>query len=240
LLVISVKMPIFVLKINVKVTYKYRIMKTASIFTVILATFLIVACGNSPSTQQPTTKETTMESTLAFDPSVLGEEPVLDIETSEGVITVKLYKDTPLHRDNFVKLASEGYFDGLIFHRVIKNFMIQAGDPQSRNPQPNAQYGSGGPGYTVPAEILPVHKHKKGALAAARMGDHVNPEKASSGSQFYLVHNANGTPHLDGGYTVFGETIKGLEVIDKIAATPTKPNERPITDILIISIRPSE
>jgi len=219
-------------------------MKTTSIFTTILAALLMIACGNSPSknstTQQVTTEQTAMDSKLLFDPSVLGEEPVLDIETSEGIITIKLYKDTPLHRDNFVKLASEGYFNGLIFHRVIRNFMIQAGDPQSRNPQPNTQYGSGGPGYTVPAEILPAYKHKKGALAAARQGDHVNPEKASSGSQFYLVHNPNGTPHLDGAYSVFGETIKGLEVIDKIAATPTGAADRPTKDILIISIRPAE
>jgi len=202
-------------------------MKTTPIFITILAAVLLVACGNNPSqkataTQQTTTEQTetqqatSMEPQLSFDPSVLGEEPVLDIETSEGIITIKLYKDTPLHRDNFVKLASEGFFNGLIFHRVINGFMIQVGDPQSRNPQPNIQYGSGGPGYTIPAEILPKYKHKKGALAAARRGDNVNPEKASSGSQFYLVQNPNGTPHLDGAYTIFGETIKGINVIDKI------------------------
>lgn len=211
-------------------------MKTTVIFTAILTAFLIAACGNSPATKTTSA----MDSKLLFDPSALGEEPVLDIETSEGVITIKLYKDTPLHRDNFVKLASEGYFNGLIFHRVINNFMIQTGDPQSRDPQPNIQYGFGGPGYTIPAEILPIHKHKKGALGAARMGDHVNPERESSGSQFYLVQNPNGTPHLDGGYTVFGETIKGLEVIDKIAAMPTNAGDRPLTDIFIIDVRPAK
>ncbi|MCL2097130.1 MAG: peptidylprolyl isomerase [Bacteroidales bacterium] len=184
-----------------------------------------------------------METQATIDWTALGEEPLLDIETSMGIITVKLFKETPLHRDNFVKLASEGYFDGLIFHRVINNFMIQAGDPQSRHPQPGANYGSGGPGYTIPAEILPHYKHKKGAVAAARMGDHVNPERASSGSQFYIVHNDNGTPHLDGAYTVFGETVKGLEIIDKIAATPTinpGSNDRPVNDVFIINIRPAE
>lgn len=109
------------------------------------------------------------------------------IQTSLGDITVRLYDETPLHRDNFLKLAEEGYYDGTIFHRVIKNFMIQGGDPDSKNPQPNAQYGSGGPGYTVEAEIKPGLYHKRGALAAARTGDDVNPERRSSGSQFYIV-----------------------------------------------------
>ena len=222
-------------------------MKTTSFFTTILAATLLIACGSSPSpkaaakpveTKQTETQQpTSMEPKLSFDPSVLSEEPVLDIETGEGVITIKLYKDTPLHRDNFVKLASEGFFNGLIFHRVINNFMIQVGDPQSRNPQPNARYGSGGPGYTIPAEILPKYKHKKGALAAARQGDHVNPEKASSGSQFYIVHGA--ASHLDGGYTIFGETIKGFDVIDKIATTPVN-GERPVKDIFIVNIQPAK
>ncbi len=175
-----------------------------------------------------------------FDPAVLGEEPVLNVETGEGVITIKLYKDTPLHRDNFVKLASEGYFDGLIFHRVIKGFMIQGGDPDSRNPKPGARYGVGGPGYQIPAEILPQYKHKKGALAAARQGDAVNPEKKSSGSQFYIVENPAACAQLDGGYTVFGETISGLDVVDKIAAAKTGAADRPEKDIFIVSIRPAK
>lgn len=111
----------------------------------------------------------------------------IKIQTSLGDIVVKLYDETPLHRDNFLKLAKEGYYDGTIFHRVIKNFMIQGGDPDSKNPQPNAQYGTGGPDYTVEAEIKPTLFHKRGALAAARTGDEVNPERRSSGSQFYIV-----------------------------------------------------
>lgn len=109
------------------------------------------------------------------------------IETTLGDIIVRLYDETPLHRDNFLKLAKEGYYDGTIFHRVIANFMIQGGDPDSRNPKPNASYGTGGPDYTIEAEIKPELFHKRGALAAARQGDQVNPERRSSGSQFYIV-----------------------------------------------------
>lgn len=186
------------------------------------------------------------------------------IETSEGNITLQLYDDTPQHRDNFVKLVTTGYYDGVIFHRVIPQFMIQTGDPESKNPQPGAAYGRGGPDYKVPAEILPDRYHKKGALAAARTN---NPKKESSGSQFYIVQgnvfasedlNAlqeskqrtnpefrfsdearktyaeiGGTPHLDGDYTVFGEVVEGLDVLDKIAATPTAPGDRPVKDIFI-------
>ncbi|MBQ1732117.1 MAG: peptidylprolyl isomerase, partial [Bacteroidales bacterium] len=110
------------------------------------------------------------------------------IETSKGNITVVLYDDTPLHRDNFVKLVESGFYEGLLFHRVINKFMIQGGDPLSKNAAPNARLGNGDPGYTIPAEIVyPTHFHKKGALAAARTGDNVNPERRSSGSQFYIV-----------------------------------------------------
>lgn len=116
------------------------------------------------------------------------DDAIVEILTTEGPITVKLYGDTPLHRDNFLKLAEEGYYDGLLFHRVIKDFMVQAGDPDSRNAAPGKQLGSGDPGYTLPAEInYPRHYHKYGALAAARTGDAVNPERRSSGSQFYIV-----------------------------------------------------
>ena len=109
------------------------------------------------------------------------------ISTTMGDIIVRLYDETPLHRDNFVKLAKEGYYDGTIFHRVIKDFMIQGGDPDSKNPTPNGRYGTGGPDYTIEAEIKPELIHKRGALAAARQGDEVNPERRSSGSQFYIV-----------------------------------------------------
>jgi cyclophilin family peptidyl-prolyl cis-trans isomerase len=190
----------------------------------------LTSCGSSPQPQKTAIVPTS--ATTAVD------EPVLAIETSEGIITVKLYKDTPLHRDNFVKLAAEGFYDGIIFHRVIRGFMIQTGDPQSKNPKPNAHYGTGGPGYNISAEILPQLKHKKGALAAARTGDHVNPKRESSGSQFYIVENPAACAQLDGSYTVFGETISGFDVIDKIAATATAAGDRPVKDIIILSIKP--
>jgi cyclophilin family peptidyl-prolyl cis-trans isomerase len=205
-----------------------------------------VSCGSNPKKENKTTETTEKTTTameekqLSFDPATLGDEPVLDIQTSEGVITVKLYKDTPQHRDNFVKLAAEQFYDGVIFHRVIKGFMIQTGDPTSKNPKPGARYGTGGPNYTVPAEFLPQYKHKKGALAAARQGDQVNPKKASSGSQFYIVENPATCAQLDGAYTVFGETISGFDVIDKIAAAATDAADRPTTDIFIISIKPAK
>lgn len=188
------------------------------------------------------------------------------IETTKGNMTVMLYDDTPLHRDNFVKLAESGFYEGLLFHRVIKDFMIQGGDPMSKNAAPNARLGNGGPGYTIPAEIVyPTHFHKKGALAAARTGDNVNPKRESSGSQFYIVQGQaytdmkldqfekalgktftkkerdtyatiGGTPHLDNQYTVFGEVVEGLGVVDKIAAVQTAPGDRPVEDVKIIKM----
>ena len=163
-------------------------------------------------------------------------EPVFDIVTSLGTIRVKLYNETPKHRDNFVKLATEDYYNGILFHRVINNFMIQAGDPDSKNAAPNARLGQGGPGYQIDAEFLPQFKHKKGALAGARLPDQVNPERKSSGSQFYIVQNPNGTPHLDGQYTVFGETLQGLDVVDKIASAAKDQADRPVQDIKIEKI----
>jgi len=233
------------------------------------------------------------------------------IKTTLGDIRVRLYDETPQHRDNFLKLASEGYYNGTLFHRVIKNFMIQGGDPDSRGASPSARLGSGGPNYTIPAEFNPALYHKKGALAAARQGDEVNPEKRSSGSQFYLVTGevysagkltqmekqlaqqqlqsifnglvvqnrsrilemrknrdqagimkiqeelqqqtyaiakekgepkysaeqrevyttVGGTPFLDQNYTVFGEVVEGLDVLDKIQAVATQPGDRPVEDI---------
>lgn len=181
------------------------------------------------------------------------------ISTQYGDIKVKLYNETPQHRDNFVKLVEQGFYDGTLFHRIIKEFMIQGGDPNSKNAQPGAMLGNGGPGYTIPAEILPGLIHKKGALSAARLGDQMNPKRESSGSQFYVVQGKKwtddelnmfaqrglkltpeqreiyktigGTPHLDGAYTVFGEVVEGLDVLDKIAATPTGQVDRPIEDI---------
>ena len=169
----------------------------------------------------------------------LPEEPEFDIVTNLGTITVKLYSKTPNHRDNFEKLALTGYFDGLLFHRVINGFMIQGGDPYTRDTSAAAvaKYGQGGPGYTIPAEFVPEYKHKKGALAAARKGDVANPKKESSGSQFYLVQDEKACAQLDGEYTVFGETVKGLDIIDRIAGVATGPKDRPVMDVKIRRVK---
>ncbi len=249
------------------------------------------------------------------------ENPIVTFETNYGVIKVKLYNETPLHRDNFIKLAEEHYFDSLLFHRVIENFMIQAGDPNSKGAAPGVMLGTGGPGYTIPAEFNPNLIHKKGALAAARLGGPQNPKKESSGSQFYIVvgqkvpmeqldamaaqkseqakgeyiqtqlykpenkdvlnelitlqkagdrenfmikwhafeekyadslktiptynytenqkniyQTLGGTPHLDMDYTVFGEVIDGLSVVDSIAAVKTDRANRPLEDVIIIKV----
>lgn len=185
---------------------------------------------------------------------------IIIISTQMGDIKLKLFDETPLHRDNFIKLVTEHYFDSTLFHRVINNFMIQGGDPDSKRATAGAMLGNGGPSYTIPAEFVPTLIHKKGVLAAAREGDMVNPQKASSGSQFYIVQGKvfttdelemlskrmgktftpdqiktyttiGGTPHLDGSYTVFGEVISGWDVIDKIAAVATDQNNRPKEDI---------
>ena len=182
------------------------------------------------------------------------------IETSYGDMVVKLYNETPLHRDNFIKLVKDGTYNDLLFHRVINQFMIQGGDPKSRDAKPGQMLGDGELGYTLPAEFVPSLYHKKGALAAARQADAVNPEKRSSSCQFYIVQgttwDANrlkmveqrmgktftpeqvqvyatvgGTPFLDGDYTVFGEVVEGMEVIDKIAAVTCGPNDRPVEDV---------
>ena len=182
------------------------------------------------------------------------------IETSYGDMVVKLYNETPKHRDNFLKLVKEGTYDGLLFHRVINQFMIQGGDPKSRDAKPGQMLGDGELGYTIPAEFVPSLYHKKGALAAARQGDQVNPQKASSSCQFYIGQGkiwtadqlkmveeryrkkftpeqaevyatVGGTPFLDGDYTVFGEVVEGIEVIDKIAAVACGPMDRPVEDV---------
>jgi len=166
------------------------------------------------------------------------EEPVYDIVTTMGTIKIKLYKKTPKHRDNFVKLASENFYDSLLFHRVINGFMIQGGDPNTRDTSKVELYGQGGPGYTIPAEFVNEYYHKKGAIAAARMGDRANPKKASSGSQFYIVQDEMNCLHLDGEYTVFGETISGLDVVDRIASVPVDRMDRPVKDVRILSVKP--
>ena len=229
------------------------------------------------------------------------KETVVLMETSLGNIKVKLYDDTPAHRDNFIKLVEEGYYDGTLFHRVINEFMIQGGDGTSKNAPVGKMLGTGDPGYTIPAEfVYPKYFHKRGALAAARQGDQVNPEKASSGSQFYIVTGkvfnpgqidqlerqmqeimnmrrnrdmqglqalqdtliaqtheqikkegkrtltqaqreayttVGGTPHLDGEYTVFGEVVDGMEVVDKIQQVETGSADRPKTDVKILKMK---
>jgi len=180
------------------------------------------------------------------------------IETDMGNIKVLLYDDTPLHKENFIKLANDKFYDDLLFHRVMKNFMMQGGDPESKGAAPGQRLGNGGPGYKVPAEF--GHLHFKGALAAARQSDQVNPKKESSGSQFYIVQGTKqseaslkgiemqkniqlndaqrakyiemgGTPQLDMDYTVFGEVVEGMEVIDKICNVPVLPGNRPKEDV---------
>ena len=247
----------------------------------------------------------------------MSEETKLKIETTAGDIVVKLYNETPQHRDNFIKLAENGTYEGTLFHRVIKDFMIQAGDPDSKNASKGQMLGAGDVGYTIPAEfVYPKYFHKKGALSAARQGDNVNPQKASSGCQFYIVTGkvysdsallsmeqqmnqmrfnnlfntlaskhakdiykmrkagdqeglmnlqdtliaqvekqlagqpefhftpeqvkayttVGGTPHLDGEYTVFGEVLEGMEVVDKIQRVKTDRNDRPEEDVKIIKV----
>lgn len=247
----------------------------------------------------------------------MSEETKLKIETTAGDIVVKLYNETPQHRDNFIKLAENGTYEGTLFHRVIKDFMIQAGDPDSKNASKGQMLGAGDVGYTIPAEfVYPKYFHKKGALSAARQGDNVNPQKASSGCQFYIVTGkvysdsallnmeqqmnqmrfnnlfntlaskhakdiykmrkagdqeglmnlqdtliaqvekqlagqpefrftpeqvkayttVGGTPHLDGEYTVFGEVLEGMDVVDKIQRVKTDRNDRPEEDVKIIKV----
>ena len=216
------------------------------------AALLVAACGNKKKAEaeaaaakaeadsiaavKATEDSLKMEKTI----SELTEEPVLDIITNLGTMTVKLYSGTPKHRDNFVKLALSGFYNGILFHRVINGFMIQAGDPLSKDEAQKAAWGTGGPGYTVPAEFVPEYRHKKGALAAARRGDAANPYKESSGSQFYIVQDERACAQLDGAYTVFGEVIEGLPVIDKIASVQTDGRDRPVNPVKIITVKVHE
>lgn len=248
-------------------------MKVLGIAIVIFSAGVILACSSGQEPQIADNIKTISQEPDMIEPSadvsdVVGDEVKVKISTAMGDMVIKLYNETPLHRDNFIKLVNEQFYDSLLFHRVMNQFMIQGGDPKSKNADPSQRLGGGGPGYTIPAEILPQFIHKKGALAAARQPDRVNPEKRSSGSQFYIVQgrqfdaatvdkmaaSANsrlpadqqifytdeeketystigGYPSLDGGYTVFGEIVSGLEVVDKIAATRTDPNNRPLEDI---------
>ena len=283
----------------------------------------LVSCSakaNEQSTEQQTLNQdlaTTMNETTGT-PAVTSDKKVI-INTSEGEIEVLLYGDTPKHQANFIKLAKEDYYNGTLFHRVINEFMVQAGDPDSKTAGAGAHLGSGGPGYQIDAEfVYPKHFHKYGALAAARTGDQMNPERKSSGSQFYIVtgkkysdaelkqieehlknaplqqkfyelatkHQAEimkmqrdgdhaglqklqeeliaqaeaavgnvggltdaqreayktigGTPHLDGQYTVFGEVVKGMDVVEKIQKAETDSYDRPVKDIKILSMKVEE
>ena len=195
----------------------------------------------------------------------------VSVLTSKGEIVLRLYDSTPLHRDNFLKLSKQHYFDSILFHRVIKGFMIQAGDPNSKRAEKGKPLGNSGPDYTVPAEIIPSLFHRKGVLAAARTGDDVNPKRASSGSQFYIVQGKvhtdasldsvetfrlkgrkiplahrqvyktiGGAPHLDQSYTIFGEVVKGLSVVDSIASVSTSKGpdrDRPLEDVRILKVK---
>jgi cyclophilin family peptidyl-prolyl cis-trans isomerase len=231
--------------------------KTILILSVLFMAFQQSGCSQSnPQEKSQVKAQDQAKSTPQQKPqetpkaSPAGDTYVL-IKTSMGDIKVKLYNDTPKSRDNFIKLINEGWYNDSPFHRIIKGFMIQGGGNKD---------GRQDPGYTVPAEILPNHFHKKGALACARQGDQVNPLKASSGSQFYIVQGTvlsnetlnsyeqryktkyspeqrqayttiGGAPWLDGGYTVFGEVVSGLDVVEKIATVPTGPGDKPVTPV---------
>lgn len=159
------------------------------------------------------------------------KDEVVTISTTLGDIRLILFSDTPLHRANFLKKVQSGFYNGTTFHRVIPGFMVQGGDPNSKDDNP-ANDGQGPPNEpTIPAELAAGHRHDYGAVAAARQADFVNPQRASSASQFYLVGNHQGTHFLDGQYTVFGQVIQGQEVIDKIAALPRDGRDRPTTDL---------
>ena len=202
-------------------------------------------------------KSNTMTQSIIIDPPA---KCLIEITTDQGVMMAELYDATPKHRDNFLKLAEEGYYNGLLFHRVIDGFMIQGGDPNSKNAAAGVPLGSGGPGYEVPAEFVDSLVHIRGAISAARTGDGVNPERKSSGSQFYIVQGSpvdnamldmlekrkgfkytpeqraaylqyGGTPFLDRDYTVYGKVTSGLDVVDKIARLPKDARDRPTADV---------
>lgn len=192
------------------------------------------------------------------------------LETTMGNIRLALYNETPLHRDNFLKLVRDGYYDGNLFHRVISRFMIQSGDSTSRHAKAGEQLGEGDLDYRIPSEIVfPKYFHKRGALAAAREGDDINPNRESSAAQFYIVYGRRcndemlakvqeritkatdgkitltpeirqayfergGTPHLDGQYTVFGEVLEGIDVVERIQMVETDKNDRPVEDVRIV------
>ena len=284
-------------------------MKRNLLLSIVMVAITLIACSASNGSGEG--------KPASGDKSTADNMTKVELETTLGNIVVELYNETPQHRDNFIKLVNEGYYDGVLFHRVIKDFMIQTGDGNSKTAGPEAVLGDGDPGYTIEAEfVYPKYFHKRGALAAARTGDQVNPERRSSGSQFYIVTgkiygsdelkmmsqrladvkkqdifrrlvnenrarieemqknqdnaglqalqneliqqteaeagdasfaftdeqvdaytSVGGTPHLDGQYTVFGEVVQGMDVVDKIQNTTTGRMDRPTVDIKIIKAR---
>ena len=214
-----------------------RILLTSIILASMAALMASCSCGNNKKEATEAELNDSTKTAIEMENKRL-EEPVFEIKTTHGTMKVKLYSKTPKHRDNFAKLVSENYYDGIRFHRVIEGFMIQTGDPFSRDTAKINAWGTGGPDYTIPAEFVNEYWHKKGAIAAARKGDLANPTKASSGSQFYIVQDENACLHLDGQYSIFGEVVEGLEVIDVIAGVATDPYDRPYEDVIIESIRP--
>ena len=289
--------------------------KKRNLLFIIVALATILVAG--AITLKKTSRKMNKTENAAAAAQTAGGDALVLLETSEGNIKVRLFGDTPKHRDNFLKLVKEGYYNGVLFHRVINEFMVQTGDPDSKNAPAGKALGAGGPDYTLEAEIVyPKHYHKRGALAAARQGDQVNPERRSSGSQFYIVTGKayndstlkqmerqlqmmqkqqifneltkqhkdsimamrgnrdqaglqklqdelvaiteqkaaenpaaltseqrevyatqGGTPHLDNQYTVFGEVVEGMDVVDKIEKAETDGRDRPVSDIRIISAK---
>lgn len=232
-------------------TFRNRVSKTRLVI-ILFSALLLSSCAGNKVTNRDYKKDVLLE-------------------TNMGNMVLRLSDETPLHRNNFLKLVKTKYYDGVLFHRVTNKFMIQSGDPNSKGAIAGKPLGEGGPAYSIPAEFRPNLFHKKGALAAAREGDNVNPKKESSGSQFYIVqgkvwtsggldtlektrlagrkipleHRAvymkeGGSPHLDQNYTVFGQLIKGYDLLDKIAAVPTSKGadrDRPINDVVIKKAR---
>ena len=224
--------------------------------------FLITAVILTTSCNRTTAQKVSKVDNVKKE-EVLSASPMVELQTTMGNLKIKLYENTPGHRDNFVKLVKEGFYDSVLFHRVIPSFMIQGGDPDSKGAPAGKMLGMGGPGYTIPAEFVDSNLHVKGALAAARMGDQGNPTRASSGSQFYIVQGQSmsdaqlnqieqmrnykyteeqrkeykekgGTPFLDREYTVFGELVEGFDVLDKIGAVAGDRSNRPTVDVMII------
>ena len=239
-------------------------MKKVLVYCIVLSVMILSSCSspkkvktdNDSATSESTTQKTLNNNTDKMTKVLL--------KTTFGDITIALYDDTPEHKANFVKLVNDNFYDGVLFHRIIQGFMIQGGDPSSKKAKPGQQLGAGDLGYKVPAEFVQGRFHKRGAVAAAREGDQVNPQKASSSCQFYIVDGTvydndklnmiaqrtgktfspeqveayttiGGAPFLDGDYTVFGEVVSGMDVVDKIAAQKKDRNDRPLEDIKIIS-----